>query len=162
MVYVSYYTSFPELLYLYFLQNIVQDGMSLYVYTHTHTHTNIYVCVCTDMCVGGVLSRSVGSTLCDPMDYNPPGSSAHEILQARILEWVAIPYSRGSSQPRDQTRISYSSCIGRQVLYHLHHLVNLVNWENVKLENRMHKKSFINGIYKAFIFNQCHILNHRQ
>ena len=37
-------------------------------------------------------------TLCDPMD--PPGSSVHEILQARILEWVAVPFSRGSSQPR--------------------------------------------------------------
>ena len=36
-------------------------------------------------------------TLCDPMDYSPPGSSVHGILQARILEWVAIPFSRGSS-----------------------------------------------------------------
>ena len=40
-------------------------------------------------------------TLCDPMNYSPPGSSVHGILQARILEWVAIPFSRGSSQPRD-------------------------------------------------------------
>ena len=39
--------------------------------------------------------------LCDPMDCNLPGSSAHGILQARILEWVAIPFSRGSSQPKD-------------------------------------------------------------
>ena len=38
-------------------------------------------------------------TLCDPMDCNQPGSSVHVILQARILEWVAIPFSRGSSQP---------------------------------------------------------------
>ena len=38
-------------------------------------------------------------TLCDPMDYSLPSSSVHEILQARILEWVAISYSRGSSQP---------------------------------------------------------------
>ena len=42
-------------------------------------------------------------TLCDPMDYSPPGSSIHGILQARTLEWVAVPSSRGSSQPRDQT-----------------------------------------------------------
>ena len=42
-------------------------------------------------------------TLCDPMDSSPPGSSVHRILQARILEWVAISFSRGSSQPRDQT-----------------------------------------------------------
>ena len=46
-------------------------------------------------------------TLCDPMDYSPPGSSVHGILQARILEWVAVPFSRGSSQPRDQTQVSF-------------------------------------------------------
>ena len=43
-------------------------------------------------------------TLCDPMDCSPPGSSVHGMLQARILEWVAMPSSRGSSQPRDQTQ----------------------------------------------------------
>ena len=42
-------------------------------------------------------------TLYDPMDCGPPGSSVHGILQARILEWVAISFSRGSSRPRDQT-----------------------------------------------------------
>ena len=57
-------------------------------------------------------------TLCKPMDYSPPSSSVHEILQARILEWVAMPSSRGSSKPRDQTHNSYISWIGRQVLYH--------------------------------------------
>ena len=41
-------------------------------------------------------------TLCDPVDYSPPGSYVHGILQARILEWVAMPSSRGSSRPRDQ------------------------------------------------------------
>ena len=55
-------------------------------------------------------------TLWDPMDYSPPASSVHGILQARVLEWVAISFSRGSSQPRYQTLgISY---IGRQILYH--------------------------------------------
>ena len=39
-------------------------------------------------------------TVCDPVDYSPPGFSVHGILQARILEWVAISFSRGSSQPR--------------------------------------------------------------
>ena len=42
-------------------------------------------------------------TLCNPMDCNPPGSSVHGILQARMLEWVAIPFSSGSSRPRFQT-----------------------------------------------------------
>ena len=45
-------------------------------------------------------------TLCDAVDCTPPGSSVHGILQARILEWVAISFSRGSSQPRDRTRVS--------------------------------------------------------
>ena len=45
-------------------------------------------------------------TLCDPMDYRPPGSSVYGIPQARILEWVAIPFSRGSSWPKDRTRVS--------------------------------------------------------
>ena len=51
-------------------------------------------------------------TFRDPMDYSPPASSVHGILQARILEWVAMPSSRGSSQPReDQTQVSSVSCI---------------------------------------------------
>ena len=54
--------------------------------------------------------------LCDPVDYSPPGSFVHGILQARILEWVAMPSSRGSTQPRDQTHVSYVSGIGRQIL----------------------------------------------
>ena len=45
-------------------------------------------------------------TLCDPMDCSPPGSSVHEILQARILEWVAMPSSTGSSWPKDWTHVS--------------------------------------------------------
>ena len=48
-------------------------------------------------------------TLCDPTDYSLPDSSVHEISQARILEWVALSFSRGSSQPRVQTRISWSA-----------------------------------------------------
>ena len=44
--------------------------------------------------------------LCDPMDYSPPGSSVHGIFQARIQEWVAIPFSRRSSRPRDWTQVS--------------------------------------------------------
>ena len=52
------------------------------------------------------------------MDHSLPGSSVHEILQARILEWVAISSSRGSSQPEDQTPVSYVSYIGWQILYY--------------------------------------------
>ena len=56
-------------------------------------------------------------TLCYPMDRSPPGSSVHGILQARMLEWVTIPFSRGSSWPRDWICVSYISCIGRQVFF---------------------------------------------
>ena len=51
-----------------------------------------------------------------------PGSSVLGILWVRVFECVAIPFSRGSSQSRDETHISCVSCIGRQVLYHWHHL----------------------------------------
>ena len=54
-------------------------------------------------------------TFCNPMHCSPPGSSVHENFQARILEWVAISFSSGSSRPRDSEPIS---CIGRQILYH--------------------------------------------
>ena len=57
--------------------------------------------------------------LCDPMDSSPPSSSVYGILQIRILEQVAMPSSRGSSQPRDQTCISLVSCFGRDVLLSL-------------------------------------------
>ena len=53
------------------------------------------------------LATQSSLTLCDPMDCSPPDSSVHGILQARILEWVAISFSRGSSQPRDQTQVTH-------------------------------------------------------
>ena len=62
-------------------------------------------------------------TLCDPVDYSPPGSSVHGSLQARIiLEWVAVSSSRGSSRLRERTQVAYVSCMGRRVLYHQRHL----------------------------------------
>ena len=51
-------------------------------------------------------SRKVGSDSCDPMDCSPPGSSVHGVFQARILEWLAISFSRRSSQPRNRTWVS--------------------------------------------------------
>ena len=57
--------------------------------------------------------------LCDSMDHSPPISSVHRILQTRILEWGPISFSRASSVLRGETRVSYISCIGRQILYQL-------------------------------------------
>ena len=55
---------------------------------------------------GSVLVHQLRPALCDPMDCSQPGSSIHGIFQAGILEWVAISFLRGSSQPRDQTQVS--------------------------------------------------------
>ena len=72
-------------------------------HTHTHTHTH-------------TLSHFSRVQLCESMDCSPPGSSVHGILQASIVEWVAMPSSRESSQSRDRTHVSCVSCTGRQVL----------------------------------------------
>ena len=69
----------------------------------------VCVCVCECVCAQSCL------TLCNPMDYSLPGSSVHGILQARMLEWVAISFVRVSSQPSNWTLVS---CVGRQILYH--------------------------------------------
>ena len=66
-------------------------------------------------------------TLWDPMGCSPPGSSVRRISQARILEWVAIPFSRGSFWFRDRTHVSCISCIDRQVLY------RWATWEALKI-----------------------------
>ena len=57
-------------------------------------------------------------TLCNPMDFSLPASSIPKIFQARILEWVAISSSRGFSRHRNQTLVSWISCIGGWILYH--------------------------------------------
>ena len=71
--------------------------------------------------VGSCMLIHFSSTLCDPMDYSPPGSSVLGILQERILAWVAIPFSRRSFQPWDHTNMSSVSCFGKLFLYLLSH-----------------------------------------
>ena len=97
----------------------------------------------------------MSNSFCNPMDCSPPGSSVHGILQARIPECVAIPFSRVSSQPKDQTHIS---CVGRQTflplnrqrtpsltrvhvcvcmcvcMYDLIELIEIWRWESVKIK----------------------------
>ena len=67
------------------------------------------------MCCTCAKSLQSCLTLCDPMDCSPLGSSVHGILQARILEWVAMPSSKGSPRPRDKTCVSYISYTDWQV-----------------------------------------------
>ena len=72
--------------------------MCVCVYTHTHTHTHMYESE-------SEVAQSC-PTLCDPMDCSLPGSSVQGIFQAIVLEWIAISFSRGPSQPRDRTQVS--------------------------------------------------------
>ena len=91
------------------------------------------------------------------MDCSLPGSSVHGILQARILEWVAMPSSRESSWPTDQTHVLYISCIGRQVLYHLVPPVWKLDPPSVDCGSR------INYIFKAYFvvsFESVHHVYH--
>ena len=71
----------------------------------------LYVCV-------HALSLRSCPTLCDPVDGSPPGSSARGILQAGMLEWVAMPSSRGSSRARDQTCVFCVACIAGRFFIH--------------------------------------------
>ena len=90
-----------------------KDGLAQFLYSWNVDHWPV-----EKVCCMLVQSLQLCPPLCDLMDSSPPGSSVHGILQARILEWVAMPSSKGSSPPQDWTCISYASCIGRRVLYH--------------------------------------------
>ena len=77
-------------------------------------HIRCRIIANSQSCCGCLVPR-LCLTLCDPTDCSPPGSSVHEISQARMLEWVAIPFSRGAFWPRDRTPVS---CITRWILNH--------------------------------------------
>ena len=66
-----------------------------------------------EMCVCACSVTHSFPTVCDPVDYSPPGSSVHGVLRTRILGWIAISSSRRSSRPRDQICVSWGSCIGQ-------------------------------------------------
>ena len=81
----------------------------------------VCVCVCAHVHVRArtcFVAQSSCPAPCNPMGCSPPGSTAHGILHARILEWVVISYCRESSQSRPWTQVSYVSCIDRQILSH--------------------------------------------
>ena len=83
-----------------------------------HTYMDTFISIIGDLVNYHLMCAQLCPTLCDPMDQGPPGSSVHGILQARILEWVTVLSSRGSSQPRDRNHTSCTSCIGRQILFY--------------------------------------------
>ena len=88
-----------------------------YIYIYLYMTSKILQIPFQKICCGGgcCLVTELCLTLCNPMDCSPPGSSVHWVSQARILEWVAISFSRGSSQSKSWTHVSST---GRQVLYH--------------------------------------------
>ena len=77
----------------------------------THHLISIYILMYS---IASIYNQS-HPTLCDPLGCSQPGSSVHRISQTRVLEWVAISFSRVSSRPKAQTVVF---CIGRQILYH--------------------------------------------
>ena len=102
----------------------VQILLGIYIYTATYT----WIFIATVFTIAKNLDAikmsfsmhacmRVVSDSVPCMDCSPPGSPAREILQARILEWIAMLSSRGSSPPRDRIHVSYISCTGRWVLY---------------------------------------------
>ena len=89
-----------------------------YIYIYIQERQKIHTCTCTR-----AKSLQLCPTLCNAMDYSPPGSFHHGILQARILEWApCLPPGVDPPGPREQIHVSYISCIGRLVLYHKCHL----------------------------------------
>ena len=90
----------------YIIQNPGSLINYIYIYIHTHTHTHTHTQTHTHIYIMKVLVTQSCLPLCDPMDCSLLGSSVHGIFQTRILEWVAISFSRGSSNPREWTWIS--------------------------------------------------------
>ena len=96
---ISIFSKIPLSLVLW-LPLLLVSGLPLYVlfgFSKLPSYTYSVLCLVSQLCL----------TLCNPMDGSPPGSSVHGTLQVRILEWVAMPSSKESSQPRDQTQVSH-------------------------------------------------------
>ena len=118
---------FTDLSY-FFLPGLWSISLNCTVWFDLHTSWNGYNKF-TELPLSHICACSVAQsclTLCNLTDCSPAGSPVHEIFQARILEWVAISYSRGSSWFRDWTHVSCVSC--RQILYYcttweIHYLI---------------------------------------
>ena len=107
------------------------------------------VCVCVCVCVHARTQSCL--TLCDPMDYSPPGSSVHGIFQARIMEWVAIFYFRGSSQLRIETMSPVSPALAGEFF------TNCATWDapqsSLLLINSRNSTPLLSLPYIVLLFN---------
>ena len=109
----------PTLLQYDFIKPVIPIRACFQIKPHSESSENFNTWIVFQPMNACMHARSVGSVVSDslnPMDCSPPGSSVHEILQARILEWVAMPSTRGSSWPRDRISIS---CWNLYLLSHL-------------------------------------------
>ena len=118
-------------------------------------------CVCMSAC--SVIQ--LNPTPCHPMDYSPPGSSVHGILQARLLEWVAISFSRGSSWPRDQTTSLTSSALEGRFFtplppgkLELSVGIFICKWKEWTLNNLCRKDRWINNQSQGYGTKDIHFL----
>ena len=105
------WTEEPDRLQFKGLQRVRHNWACVYTHTHSHTHRMDKVCIeCFLLGISDRLEHCLVSKSCPtllwPMDYSQPGSSVRGIFQARILEWIAISSSRGSSPPRNQVWVS--------------------------------------------------------
>ena len=104
----------------YFLFSQLYHYLPMWLFHCDLYYNGLSECVCVCVCV---CARSQSYlTLCNRMDYSPPSSSVHGIFQARILQYIASSFFRGSSRPRDQTHLSCAFCVGRWVLCQLRQL----------------------------------------
>ena len=110
-------------------ENLQLFTISVYIYVGCDA------CLCAQLCL----------ILCDSMDYSPPGSSVHRILQSRILQWVVISFSRESSWPKDWNHVSCLLC-WQQILYHW------ATWKPIYMYTHAHMYVYI-GTYTIYIYS---------
>ena len=122
----------------------------------TFTKQRPYACLCGQ-------SLQLCSAVCDPVDCNPPVSSVHGILQTRILQWVVMPSSRGFSQSRNWTHISWVSWIAGKFLTtepprkpknHMHFWKSSTKKKKKRSQHCSCKKTWKNDLHKNKSFKQ--------
>ena len=117
------------------------------IYIYFNLLTKNVVCTLCIMYKGYFAESQSCPTLCNSMHCSPPNFSVHGIFQARILEWVAMPSSKGSSRTRDWIRVSCVSCTGRLILYHFAtweaHFLSLVTTLKGKLQQRTDEENTV-------------------
>ena len=109
-----------------------------------------YVSCLSGIIIGAMcasVSLQLYPMLCDPIGCSPQGSSVHGILQARVLGWVAIPSSKGSSRPRNRMHVSHIFGIARQILY-----------DECQLEGHNWSWQQVTELVKLGIWNGCLVL----